>query len=298
MCRPASDTASERGAPPNPQIARGGKAIERTRASSGRRCAAPGMRKHAPAKLARPESTGIQCKSNRNARIDRETPDACADAPATPPQNAAPRPVPPNTRGGKANERPKGSSRHRCEARDLAAQPRGCASTPPPSWPVRNRQEFSANLNPHDICPSGQNSCCCTETRTSPTPPTQSHFRQLHPGHELAASETHAKPYGDASSAPPLWLAGRRLPPGTRHRSRSPVEGRTGPGASISTGPVAGRELAEEPAGFPARAMSWCRERDGPRIASPKNRRERVKTTAMFVLATALVAGCGGKAGR
>ena len=32
---------------------------------------------------------------------------------------------------------------------------RGCTSTPPPSFPVQNRQEF---------CPSELNSCCCTKS--------------------------------------------------------------------------------------------------------------------------------------
>ena len=45
-----------------------------------------------------------------------------ADAQATPPQNAAHPPSSLNTRGDKANERSKGSSRRRFEARDLAAQ--------------------------------------------------------------------------------------------------------------------------------------------------------------------------------
>ena len=100
MSQPFTDTATGRADPPDAQNTRGGKAIKRSKGSSRRRfeardlaaktrgCTSP-PRQASPSRIDRNSVLNL----NRNARIDRETPDACADAPATPPQRAAPRPV-------------------------------------------------------------------------------------------------------------------------------------------------------------------------------------------------------------
>ena len=61
-------------------------------------------------------------------------PFVCRRASDTASERGAP-PSSPNTRGGKANERPRASSGRRFEARDLATQTRGCASTPRQAGP-------------------------------------------------------------------------------------------------------------------------------------------------------------------
>ena len=122
--------------------------------SSRPRDADPWMRKHAPAKLARPESTGFQSSSRperphrpgNTRRMRRTSSRACADAPATPPQRAAPRPVRKTRAGARRTSGPErlpGADANLATSRHA----RGCANTPPPSWAVRNRREFSPHLD-------------------------------------------------------------------------------------------------------------------------------------------------------
>ena len=104
--QPFIKTASERGAPAQfAEHARGqgDRAVQGGFSapirSSRPRGADPWMHKHAPAKLPRPESTGIQSSSQperphrpgNTRRMRRASSRVCADAPAPPPQRTAPR---------------------------------------------------------------------------------------------------------------------------------------------------------------------------------------------------------------
>ena len=153
-----------------------------------------------PAKLPVRNRQEFSPHLNRNARVDHESADEC-------PERQAVR-VPTRQRHRPRTRRPAQFAEHARGQSERAAQSVSRApirsSRPrdadpwmrkhaPPSWPVRNRQEFSAQKR----------------ARARPLPPSP----------EVAASETHAKPYGDA----------RRQ---HREAKQEPMRARTGTGGS------------------------------------------------------------------
>ena len=143
-----------------------------------------------PRQAALPESTGIQSSSQPerprrpriSGRMSRASSRASADAPATPPQNAAPRPVR-RTRAGA--RRTSGPERLPGTDSKLATS---------------RRRPVDAQARPAKLARPESTGIQCTETRTSPTPPTQSRSGGVRDSRQAVRRRSAPAPRGVAGT--------------------------------------------------------------------------------------------------